>query len=419
MANTPFDPFGDRKSSSSNDFSDLTQGILRELKNASNIVLDAASASKDEILRSVGESVRSVRETARQARNNVSDNFSARPRYSQDFTAQADEFSRKREERRKSDKKKAQSASLPFRPVGRGANLLLGFSAGLLLPAGILGLRVVFSLFMGGGFPLSALVVGLSLFGAGCFPFVFSVGKKRKEKRYARYLDAVSGSPSVSLRYLSAQMKRNPDRCIVDIQDMLKRGYFGDEARLDLSRGELILNETAAATRRAQEELEQQRREQAAKAAETAPSDGYDAMLEELQQLNILIEDENMTELITRIETVARATFLAVRRSPEKEPQLRRFMDYYLPTTIKLLRSYSSFVRSDVEGQNIRRSKENIESMMETLCQAFEKQYDSLFLSETMDINAEIKTMDSLLRQDGFVGGATFSSAATAKEKEK
>ena len=119
-----------------------------------------------------------------------------------------------------------------------------------------------------------------------------------------------------------------------------------------------------------------------------------------------------MSQRIYRIEAVARATFLAVKQKPEKLPQIRRFMDYYLPTTIKLLDAYAGFEDQGVKGENIRNSKENIERMTETLSVAFEKQFDSLFLTETMDINAEIRTMDSLLRQDGYIGGMEMKRAA-------
>ncbi len=412
MANPPFDPFGDRRPTPSDELSDLAQNIIQELKNASDIVLDAASAGKDELLRSVGEGVRAFRDSARRSAEQGRA-ASSRSRYTEEFTARAEEFARKRQERQAAQSAPKRSESKRrFRPVSRGSNLLLAPAVGLMVPAGVLGAVSLFQVLGGSLVSYAVPIVGLSLGLAGCVPLTISLMKKRREKLYARYLDTIAGSPSVNIRYLAAQMKRKSERCIEELQDMIKRGYLGDNARLDLSRGELILDEAAA------EKLRQQQ-EDARKKAEAAPADTYDAMLAELQQLNILIEDEEMSEQITRIETVARATFLAVRQAPEKATQLRRFMDYYLPTTIKLLRSYSSFVRSDVEGDNIRRSKENIEGMMETLCEAFEKQYDSLFLTETMDINAEIKTMDSLLRQDGYVGHTGFGAAAAAQEKKK
>ena len=402
MANAPFDPFGDRKNDGFDDLGEIAQDILRELKNASDIVLDAASATKDEMLRSVGESVRSVRDAAKEARSN----------YSSEFKAAEAEFARQRQQRKESPPENRGKSK--FRPVSKGAGFLMAPVAALGVPGGVLS---VISLIqqLSGNPEQDVATVALVLLSLAALPFGLSLGKKRKEKLYTRYLEAIGTAPSVNLRVLSTRMKRKYDKCVEDLRDMLSRGYFGEGARLDLRAGELILDEAAANALREQQARQQQ--EQQAKAEK--PAEGYEAMLTELQQLNALIEDEAMSEQITRIETVARATFLAVEQKPEKSSQLRRFMDYYLPTTIKLLRSYAGFERSTVQGENIRRSKENIEGMMQTLCEAFEKQYDSLFLSETMDINAEIQTMDTLLRQDGYVGGASFGSAFAKQEQEK
>ena len=397
MANTPFDPFGDRKNDSLDDLGEIAQDILRELRNVSDIWLDAASATKDEILHSVGESVRSVRDAAREARSN----------YSSEFKAAEAEFSRQRQRQRTNPQKQSKKK---FRPVSKGANFLMIPSAAFWTPAAILAL-VSFGQFLGGAVNPALPILTGAFSVCGAIPMIFAGRKKRKERLYTRYLEAIGTAPSVNLRVISNRMKRKYDKCVEELRDMLSRGYLGEGVRLDVGAGELILDEAAAHA--AKEQQAQQ------KAQAENPSDSYESMLTELQQLNVLIEDEAMSEQITRVETVARATFLAVEQKPEKAPQLRRFMDYYLPTTIKLLRSYAGFERSTVQGENIRRSKESIEGMMQTLCDAFEKQYDALFLTETIDINAEIQTMDTLLRQDGYVGGANFGSSAAKQEGQK
>lgn len=413
MANTPFDPFGDRKPTDNDDFGDVAQNILRELKNASDIVLDAAQASKDELLRAVGEGIGTARQAAREARRSASS--AARQFYTEDFKAAEQDFARQRQQRKEAAAQEENKRKKQLRPVSKGANFLLVPTAFFYTPASILLLMTIGGA-LSGDLSAGIPIVGSAFLAAGTPTLAISIGKKRKEKLYTRYLDTIGTRPSVNLRYLAAEMKRSYDKCVSDLRDMVERGYFGPDARVDVSRGELIIDQAAADLLKAESERQQQ---EAVEKAKAQTSDSYDAMLAELQHLNVLIEDEEMSEMITRIETVARATFLAVRQTPEKISSLRRFMDYYLPTTIKLLRAYAGFERSAVEGDNIRRSKENIEGMMKTLCEAFEKQYDSLFLTETLDINAEIRTMDSLLRQDGFVGGANFSSAAAAAEEKK
>ncbi|MBQ0134337.1 MAG: 5-bromo-4-chloroindolyl phosphate hydrolysis family protein [Clostridiales bacterium] len=406
MANTPFDPFGDRRESN-DDLGDLAQNILRELKNTTDLVGDAVRVSKDELLRSVEQGIRTARTAAREAQKSSSQN---RYRYSEEFRSAEADFAAQRQQRRTESARRTQEQNR-LRPVSKGAGFLLIPASLFLVPAAILFLVAAF---LAGDESVAMSIIAGSFSVVGAIPLGIFAGKKRREKLYTRFLRTVGQRPGVNLRFLSAQMKRSYDKTVSDLRDMVARGYFGPAARVDVGAGELIIDEAALNAEKAQQERQAQE-----KAAQGNNAEGYEAMLTELQQLNVLIEDESMSEMITRIETVARATFLAVRQAPEKASSLRRFMDYYLPTTIELLRSYASFERSTVGGENIRRSMENIEGMMKTLCEAFEKQYDSLFLSETLDINAEIRTMDSLLRQDGLAGSAGFGAAAAAQEKKE
>lgn len=408
MANTPFDPFGDRRESN-DDLGDLAQNILRELKNTTDLVGDAVRVSKDELLRSVEQGIRTARTAAREAQKSSSQ---YRYRYSEEFRSAEADFAAQRQQRRTESARRTQEQNR-LRPVSKGAGFLLIPASLFLVPAAIL---FPAAAFLASGESIGMSIIAGSFSVMGAIPLGIFAGKKRREKLYTRFLRTVGQRPGVNLRFLSAQMKRSYDKTVSDLRDMVARGYFGPAARVDVGAGELIIDEAALNAEKAQQEQERQAQE---KAAQGNNAEGYEAMLTELQQLNVLIEDESMSEMITRIETVARATFLAVRQAPEKASSLRRFMDYYLPTTIKLLRSYAGFERSTVGGENIRRSMENIEGMMKTLCEAFEKQYDSLFLSETLDINAEIRTMDSLLRQDGLAGSAGFGAAAAAQEKKE
>ena len=82
---------------------------------------------------------------------------------------------------------------------------------------------------------------------------------------------------------------------------------------------------------------------------------------------------------------------------------MRRMMDYYLPTSLKLLRGYAELDAQGVEGTNIGDSKRKIEDTMDMMVTAFEKQLDKMFLSESIDISADIATMQNLMRADGLV----------------
>lgn len=126
--------------------------------------------------------------------------------------------------------------------------------------------------------------------------------------------------------------------------------------------------------------------------------------IKQLRHANDLIEDEVMSDRIDRMEAASADIFAYIAEHPEKAPQIRRFMNYYLPTTLKLLTSYDKLSRQRVKGENIQKTMFEIEGMMETIAGAFEKQLDSLFHEDAMDIAADISVMESILQQEGLSG---------------
>lgn len=125
--------------------------------------------------------------------------------------------------------------------------------------------------------------------------------------------------------------------------------------------------------------------------------------LRKLRAANDAIPDEALSEDIDRMERASADIFAYIADHPGKAPQIRKFMSYYLPTTLKLLGSYERLSRQSVKGENITSTMFNIAGMMHTVADAFEKQLDSLFTDEAMDISADITVFESMLEQEGFV----------------
>ena len=126
--------------------------------------------------------------------------------------------------------------------------------------------------------------------------------------------------------------------------------------------------------------------------------------LEEMKRLDESIEDERISQAIRRLEQASQAIFQQVRESPEKLPQIRKFMDYYLPTTLKLLNAYDRMSSVGVGGENIDSTKERVEAIMDTIVAAFEKQLDGLFGAEAMDVSADITVLETMLAREGLAG---------------
>lgn len=138
-------------------------------------------------------------------------------------------------------------------------------------------------------------------------------------------------------------------------------------------------------------------------AVDAVIADGKLAM-GELGRLYNAIRD---TEIRRRINEIMSITDRIVRDAiddPGDVPQIRKFLDYYMPTTLKLLNAYDRMDAMEVEGENISGSKKRITEMLDTSIEAYKKHLDSLFANQAMDIDAEIRAMEGILAREGLSG---------------
>lgn len=135
-----------------------------------------------------------------------------------------------------------------------------------------------------------------------------------------------------------------------------------------------------------------------------------DKAVSEMKRLNDNIPDEKLSRQIDHLEETTRKIIAQVVAEPAKLPQIRKFMNYYLPTTIKLLNAYDRMDSTGVSGENIDGTKGKIEDMLDTIVVAFDKQLDSLFSDEALDIATDITVMENLLAQEGLGESITQSA---------
>ena len=149
-------------------------------------------------------------------------------------------------------------------------------------------------------------------------------------------------------------------------------------------------------------------------------SDG-ELAIREMKRLNDSIKDETISSQIDRLEEVSGKIFDCVKADPEKLPQIRKFMNYYLPTTLKLLNAYDRMSSQGVEGQNISGTMERVESMMSNIVTAFERQLDSLFGDQALDISTDITVLENMMAREGLSDDPihqTREETPAAEEKE-
>lgn len=129
-----------------------------------------------------------------------------------------------------------------------------------------------------------------------------------------------------------------------------------------------------------------------------------DRAVSEMRRLNDNIPDQKISAQIDHLEEVTKKIIDQVVAQPKKLPQIRRFMNYYLPTTLKILNAYDLMDSAGIAGSNINTTKEKVSGMMDTISQAFDKQLDSLFGEEALDISTDITVMENLLAREGLSG---------------
>ena len=122
----------------------------------------------------------------------------------------------------------------------------------------------------------------------------------------------------------------------------------------------------------------------------------------EMKRLDDNIADPTISAQIVRLQQLAGKIFAQVEQNPEKLPQIRKFMNYYLPTTLKILNAYDRMGEQGVSGENIASTMQKVEGMMSTIITAFEKQLDSLFGSEAMDISTDMVVLENMMAREGL-----------------
>ena len=130
----------------------------------------------------------------------------------------------------------------------------------------------------------------------------------------------------------------------------------------------------------------------------------YDARLREIRDLNDRIADRAVSDKIDRIEALTADIFGLIADHPDRSAEIRRFMNYYLPTTFKLLESYSLMEKQRYQGESIRASRGQIESVLDQIIRAIERQQDRLFQSDALDVETDISVLKTMMSADGLTG---------------
>ena len=125
-------------------------------------------------------------------------------------------------------------------------------------------------------------------------------------------------------------------------------------------------------------------------------------------RLYMSIKDVEVRQKINEIMRITDKITQDAINDPSDIPQIKKFMNYYLPTTIKLLNAYDRMSAQGIEGENLDKSMKNINEMLDAAIVAYKKRLDSLFANQALDIETDIEVMNTMLAREGLTGGSDF-----------
>jgi 5-bromo-4-chloroindolyl phosphate hydrolysis protein len=271
-----------------------------------------------------------------------------------------------------------------------------GFAGAILLG----NLAIAFAVLM----PITAAALGMLGYG---------ITLRRRARRFERYRDAMDGDDFCTVAKIADIVGETQERTKKDLRRMITSGAC-PQGHLD--RGETCFMvddktfqnyleaEKAYLLRQKAQQAEQQKPIDSKEAELHAVRNEGNAYLQQIREANDALPGEVISMKLDCLETVAARIFECVSQNPEKLPDIRRLMRYYMPTTLKLVKAYQEFEAQPVQGENIAKAKAEIETALDTINKAFANLLDSLYADDALDISTDISTLEMMLKQEGLTG---------------
>lgn len=382
---------------------DLGRSIEAEVRRT----LDAVTATIRDAAREVGDTLREDESLQRTVQE-----LGAAARSGMESVRQG--ISRAQREAERAQRRKKRKKKRDYAKKAAGA---LSEAGGMLLVSGILGVLSATVWLEDGEFAGTAVLgVIAAWFLCGS---LFSFFKSRTLRRIASYQSVLGERAYCSLAELSELTGRSQTAIRRDLHKLISMGKYED-VYLAPDGSRLFSNETAyrlyLAHRTQSEEARYEARAEALRqeAAQPAPAaepeeaaapgvlEECRAFLSELREQQRLFTDAAVLEQTQRIEAQTVRVIAWLEKHPEGEGQIRRFVNYYMPTTLKLVRTYNE-VSPQADSSSVAASiQTDICGILSTINTAFQSLQNNLLKDTAMDVSAEISALETVLAQEGL-----------------
>lgn len=244
-------------------------------------------------------------------------------------------------------------------------------------------------------------------------------GLRARVKRFRQYASRLNGRTFCKIQELSEPIGRSNKYVVKDLRKMIRFGMF-PKGRIDEDESYLLISDEAYEShlkmkegKRLQEEKEKSEKEaiQRQKSME-AQNPGMKAVndviaegkntIRLINEANAAIPGEGISRKLDRLEIVISKIFEFIEENPDEVPEIRKFMGYYLPTTLKLVGVYKDLDAEPIQGANIMATKKEIEDTLDTISHAFENLLDGFYEETAMDVSTDISVLNTMFAQEGL-----------------
>lgn len=272
---------------------------------------------------------------------------------------------------------------------------------------------------------VTTLALPITTAAAGGVLGTYGAGVTRRVERFRRYVDMVKDKLYCSVEDMADKIGKSKRYVRRDLKRMMRKGMFL-QAHLDKKETCFIASdamyEQYQLTQKQYEQAKLEEKTQTENNANSKKQTETDAVktenvdsrvtkvLEEgreyirvIRKCNDEIPGEEMSEKLDKLELLVTRIFARVEEEPELASDMQKMLNYYLPTTQKLLEAYRDLDKQDVEVKNISETKREIEKTVDTINRACEEFLDELFRDRAWDIQSDISVLNTMLKQDGYI----------------
>ncbi len=254
------------------------------------------------------------------------------------------------------------------------------------------------------------------------------VTSRKLKGRVLQYLELLQVKDTYSFDEMAKLLGRPPEKIKKDIAKAVDKGMMSD-VWMDLQgtcviKGrrayDLYLEAENSRHEREKEEAERQLRlsDPALAGIEYFKQEGKET-LRKIRVANDKIPDDEVSRKLYQLEDTTSKIFAYVEKHPAKLPETRRFMNYYLPTALKLVEKYCQYEQMDVQVASVVQAKLDISKSLDTIDGAFNNLLDSLYQDDVLDVATDIQVLETVLEQEGLSGKREFMEAEQLPEMDE